>query len=84
MVDTWTLVVVAGSTVLARLGRELVALHRHRMRRTSIEKLVAGSTSWLRVIDRDADGAVIDITTSGSLTGDVSESRPCLTDDLED
>ena len=83
MVETWTLVVVVGSTVMARLARELVAVRRHRLRRASIEKLVAGSTGVLRVVDRDADGAVIDITTSGQVLH-VVEPRPSGTDNLED
>ncbi len=84
MVDMWTLVVVVGSTALAKLARELVALQRHRLRWASIEKLVAGSANRLHVVDRDADGAVIDIATCGQMSGDVPESPASGTDVLED
>lgn len=51
--------------VVAPLGvavvRELVALRKDAARRHSIERLVAGRPSGLRIVDRASDGAVLEI-----------------------
>lgn len=74
MVQTWAVVVMTALTALAGVGREVVALRRCRARRASLENLVAGPGRCLRVVDRDADGAVIEITTAGSEPGEVSQN----------
>ncbi|SEQ50915.1 hypothetical protein SAMN05216188_103272 [Lentzea xinjiangensis] len=48
--------------VVSVLVRELVALHRYRARRTSIENVVRHLGPGGRVVDRDPDGAVIEVT----------------------
>lgn len=60
--QTWAVVVVAAATTLAGLTRELVALLRHRARRAHLENLVASAAHSLRLVDRDTDGSMIDIT----------------------
>lgn len=74
MVETWAVVVMAALTAVAGVARELVALHRCRARRASLENLVAGPGRCLRVVDRDADGAVIEIITAGSERGEVPQN----------
>lgn len=76
VIQTWAVVAVAGSTTVAGLVRELVALCRHRARRASLERLVAGEARCLRVVDRDADGAVIDITITEHEPADVPQTFP--------
>ena len=70
MVETWSAVGVAALATVASLIRELVALRRHRVRRDNLEHLVTGTRQCLRVIDRDVDGAIIDITTSAAVLAD--------------
>ncbi|UKD51087.1 hypothetical protein L3Q65_24475 [Amycolatopsis sp. FU40] len=66
MVETWAVVVMGALTAGAGVARELVSLRRARVRRTSLENLIAGPGGCLRVVDRDAEGAVIEITTGAA------------------
>lgn len=60
MISMWAVVVVA-SAALACV-RTLIALQRSAIRRSSIERIVARLAPGSRIVDRDADGAVLDIT----------------------
>lgn len=56
------LVVIAAVSASSALARQVVGLLRYRTRRASIERLVAGAEPGSRVVDRDADGAVVEVT----------------------
>lgn len=59
MSDLWML---AAITSTAGAVRELIALRRCRARWASIERVVARAMPGTRLVDRDRDGAVIDVT----------------------
>ncbi|WP_143267024.1 hypothetical protein [Amycolatopsis thailandensis] len=48
-------------SVLGMVARELIALWRYRLRRASVERVVTMMAPGGRVIDRDPDGAVIEV-----------------------
>jgi hypothetical protein len=72
MIEMSALAVAVVSAALA-FAREVIALRRYRIRRASIERLVASAGPGARIIDRDADGASVDITVSDVL-GDHSRA----------
>ncbi|MFE0022951.1 hypothetical protein [Amycolatopsis sp. NPDC059021] len=58
-------------TLLSTLGvtvREMTTLWRYHLRRASIERVVAGVGPGGRVIDREPDGAVIEVSVHSSAT----------------
>lgn len=56
---------LAISATAVTVARELIALRRYRVRTASIERLAGAATGGLRVVDRGADGSVIDVTVGG-------------------
>lgn len=63
------LLVIAAVSAISALARQVVALIRYQTRRASIERLVAGAKPGSRVVDRDADGAVVDVTVRDTTKG---------------
>ncbi|GAA2815718.1 hypothetical protein [Saccharopolyspora taberi] len=65
MITVWALVAVLGSACVVLL-RDLIALHRSRLRRASLERLAFEARSGFRVVDRDADGSTTEVTAAPS------------------
>ncbi|MET8848516.1 hypothetical protein [Amycolatopsis sp. NPDC004625] len=61
---TTPLLAIAAVSALGALARQLIALLRYRVRRASVERVIAQAAPGTRIIDRDADGAVVDVTLS--------------------
>lgn len=61
MTNVWVLAISTVPVVVAAL-RELVALRRYRLRRASIERVLHDLSPGSRVVDQDADGAVVEVT----------------------
>jgi hypothetical protein len=54
--------VLVGSTpIIAAVCRELVSLCRHVVRRASVERIVRDRTGVIRIVDRTAEGDVLEI-----------------------
>ncbi|MCR6488248.1 hypothetical protein M8542_36005 [Amycolatopsis sp. OK19-0408] len=60
--STTPLLAIAAISALGALTRQLIALLRYRVRRASVERVIAQAAPGSRIIDRDADGAVVDVT----------------------
>lgn len=56
------LLTIAAVSALSMLMRQVVALLRYRVRRASIERVISRATPGSRIIDRDSDGAVVEVT----------------------
>lgn len=56
----WAVLVVV-TPIIAALCRDLVSLRRHAVRRASIERIVRGRTGVIRIVDRTAEGDVLEI-----------------------
>jgi hypothetical protein len=54
-------VLVGGMPIIAAVCRDLVLLCRHAVRRASIERMVRDRTGVIRIVDRTAEGDVLDI-----------------------
>ncbi|GAA2776998.1 hypothetical protein GCM10010470_07340 [Saccharopolyspora taberi] len=63
MIDVWVLA-VATTTIVAAVAREWFALRRYLVRRRSVERVVASAAPGSRVVDREADGATLDVVTA--------------------
>ncbi|HEY2765491.1 MAG TPA: hypothetical protein VGJ13_16000 [Pseudonocardiaceae bacterium] len=55
------LLVLAVILIVVRLCRELVSISHQIVRRASVERIVHGRSSGIRVTDRSADGDVLEI-----------------------
>ncbi len=70
----WLWAVLVGVTpIVVALCRELVSLRRHAVRRASIERMVRDSIGIIRLVDRTAEGDVLEIEVLPT-----SESAPGL------
>ena len=59
---SWMWAVLVGVTpVIAVLCRNLVSLCHDTVRRASVERIVRDSTGMIRIVDRTAEGDVLDI-----------------------
>ncbi|OXM59657.1 hypothetical protein CF165_46535 [Amycolatopsis vastitatis] len=56
------LLTIAAVSAFSALMRQVVALLRYRVRRASIERVISRVTPGSRILDRDSDGAVFEIT----------------------
>jgi hypothetical protein len=74
MVDAWAVGIVLGSAALG-VGRELIALRRHRQRRSSVERVIAHLAPGSRLVDRDRDGAVVDVTIDHATSASLGDHR---------
>ena len=58
---SWMWAVLAGTTsIVATLCRDLVSLRRHAVRRASIERMVQENTGLIRIVDRTAEGDLLE------------------------
>jgi hypothetical protein len=52
---------VGVTPIITALCRDLVSLCRHAIRRASIERILRDRTTLIRIVDRTADGDVLEI-----------------------
>ena len=62
------------TTPAAPVLRGLIDLWRYRMRRASVERVTAKAVPGTRIVDRDSDGAVMDLTISSDAAQTPSRS----------
>jgi hypothetical protein len=67
---SWMWAVLVGITpIIAAICRELVSLCRHVVRRASVERIVRDRTDLIRIVDRTAEGDVLEIEVLPSSEG---------------
>ncbi|MEV6908392.1 hypothetical protein [Amycolatopsis sp. NPDC051071] len=60
-VNVWSVLIVSVVSSCCAVARMLISLRRYRLRRDSLERVVAAAGPGARIVDQDVDG-VIEVT----------------------